>query len=87
VPIPLVGVFALLGRIVGLGLERPWVKALGRERGSIAATTLSFGLAVLLITPIVVWQYATGSFESFKKFSGRKLRFKYNCISNDDTMV
>jgi len=61
VPIPLVGVFALLGRIVGLGLERPWVKALGRERGSIAATTLSFGLAVLLITPIVVWQYATGS--------------------------
>jgi drug/metabolite transporter (DMT)-like permease len=54
------GYLALSGRIVGLGLERPWVKALGQGRGNIAATTLSFGLAVLLILPLMVWQYFSG---------------------------
>lgn len=53
---PLTGMLALAGRVVGLGLERPLVKALGRQRNSYAATTLYFGCGELLLVPLVVWQ-------------------------------
>jgi uncharacterized membrane protein len=54
--IPLTGMLALAGRVVGLGLERPLVKALGLQRNSYAATTLYFGMGELLLVPLVVWQ-------------------------------
>ena len=66
------GLFALAGRVVGLGLERPLVKALGVERDSIAATTLYFGIGELLLLPLIVWQwmldpgYAAGSSQWLK---------------------
>lgn len=53
----LFGYLALLSRIFWLGLERPYVKALGRERDSTAATTLYFGLGLLFLAPLVVWQW------------------------------
>ncbi len=52
-----IGYLALLGRTVGLGLERPLVKALGRGRDSIAATTVYFGIGELLLLPVVAWQW------------------------------
>lgn len=55
----LFGYLALLSRIVWLGLERPYVKLLGRERDSTAATTLYFGLGLLFLAPLVAWQWAT----------------------------
>jgi uncharacterized membrane protein len=61
VDLPTVGILALLGRIVGLGLERPWVKALGRGRDSIAATTFTFGVELVLLVPLAVWAYASGA--------------------------
>ena len=51
------GYLALLGRTVGLGLERPLVKALGRNRDSIAATTVYFGIGELLLLPVIAWQW------------------------------
>ncbi|HES58403.1 MAG TPA: hypothetical protein ENO21_03130 [Firmicutes bacterium] len=54
--IPLTGMLALAGRVVGLGLERPLVKALGLQRNSYAATTLYFGIGELLLVPLVLWQ-------------------------------
>ncbi|MEP0814490.1 MAG: EamA family transporter [bacterium] len=59
VSIPLTGALALLGRTVGLGVERPSIKALGKGRDSIAATTVYFGLGELLLLPLVAWQWAT----------------------------
>ncbi|MCD6118681.1 EamA family transporter [bacterium] len=56
--IPVVGWLALLGRTVGLGLERPFVKALGIGRNSIAATTVYFGIGEILLIPLIVWQFA-----------------------------
>ncbi len=47
---------ALVLRIIGLGLERPLVKALGQGRSSIAATTLYFGIGVSLLLPLVLFQ-------------------------------
>lgn len=55
----LTGYLALLGRIVCLGIERPYVKALGQGRDSTAATTLYFGLGLLFIAPLLAWQLAT----------------------------
>lgn len=58
-PLPaplLIGWLALLGRIVGLGLERPLVKALGQGRNSYAATALYFGLGELMLLPFICWQ-------------------------------
>lgn len=54
--LPLIGWLALAGRVLGLGLERPLVKALGRGRNSYAATTLYFGVGELLLVPFVAWQ-------------------------------
>jgi transporter family protein len=54
--IPLVGLLSLAGRVVGLGLERPLVKALGQGRNSYAATTVYFGIGELLLVPFVAWQ-------------------------------
>ncbi|MBN2080850.1 DMT family transporter [bacterium] len=54
----LTGYLALLGRTVGLGLERPFVKALSRNRDSIAATTVYFGIGELLLVPLILWQWA-----------------------------
>ncbi|MEZ5338231.1 MAG: EamA family transporter [bacterium] len=51
-----IALLALLLRIIGLGLERPLVKALGQGRGSIAATTLYFGIGIGLLLPVVLWQ-------------------------------
>jgi drug/metabolite transporter (DMT)-like permease len=51
------GFLALAGRTLGLGLERPLVKALAQGRDSIAATTLYFGIGELLLVPIVAWQW------------------------------
>jgi len=53
------GLLALAGRVVGLGLERPLVKALGQGRDSVAATTLYFGVGELLLLPLIAWQWAT----------------------------
>jgi transporter family protein len=52
----LVGWLALAGRVVGLGLERPLVKALGQGRNSFAATTVYFGLGELMLLPFIAWQ-------------------------------
>ena len=54
-----VGYLALIGRTVGLGLERPFVKALGRGRDSVAATTVYFGIGELLLLPLLAWQWLT----------------------------
>lgn len=54
-PFPLIGALALLGRIVGLGLERPWVKALAQGRNSFAATTLTFGIELLILLPLALY--------------------------------
>lgn len=51
------GYLALAGRTIGLGLERPFVKALGRGRDSIAATTVYFGIGELLLMPLLAWQW------------------------------
>lgn len=51
------GHLALAGRIFGLGVERPLIKALGQNRNSIAATTLYFGIGELLLVPLVAWQW------------------------------
>ncbi|MDQ3023368.1 MAG: EamA family transporter [bacterium] len=59
--LPLLGLLALLGRIIGLGLERPWVKVLGQGRSSITATTITFGVELLILLPFVIWAYASGS--------------------------
>jgi transporter family protein len=53
-----VAYLALLGRTIGLGLERPLVKALGRGRDSMAATTVYFGIGELLLLPVIAWQWA-----------------------------
>ena len=47
---------ALILRIIGLGFERPLVKALGQGRDSIAATTLYFGIGIGMLLPLVLWQ-------------------------------
>ena len=59
--IPLLGLLALAGRIVGLGLERPWVKALGQGRDSTAATTFTFGVELVILLPLAAWAYASGA--------------------------
>jgi drug/metabolite transporter (DMT)-like permease len=46
------GYLALFVRTVCLGLERPLVKALGQGEGSVAATTLYFGLGCVFILPL-----------------------------------
>lgn len=51
-----ISIIALVLRIIGLGFERPLVKALGQGRDSIAATTLYFGIGVSMLLPIVLWQ-------------------------------
>lgn len=51
------GYLALAGRTLGLGLERPLVKALAQRRDSVAATTLYFGVAELLLIPLWAWQW------------------------------
>jgi len=51
------GLLALAGRVLGLGLERPLIKALGQQRDSIAATTLYFGVGELLLLPLIAWQW------------------------------
>lgn len=45
------GIWALAGRIVLLGFERVVVKQLGRQRGSVEATLLFFGLGALFLVP------------------------------------
>jgi drug/metabolite transporter (DMT)-like permease len=57
-PALLPGYLALAGRVIGLGLERPLVKALGIGRNSITATTLYFGIGELLLLPLIAWQWA-----------------------------
>ncbi|MCB1187445.1 EamA family transporter [bacterium] len=52
-------IIALVLRIIGLGFERPLVKALGQGRSSIAATTLYFGIGILLLLPVIIWQAST----------------------------
>lgn len=47
---------ALFLRIIGLGFERPLVKALGQGRSSITATTLYFGIGIGMLLPLVLWQ-------------------------------
>ena len=59
--LPALGLLALLARILGLGLERPWVKALSRDRDSTAATTLTFGVELLILLPLAAWAYAAGA--------------------------
>ena len=51
------GYLALAGRTIGLGLERPFVKALGRQRNAIAATTVYFGIGELLLLPMLAWEW------------------------------
>jgi drug/metabolite transporter (DMT)-like permease len=51
------GYLALTGRTLGLGLERPLVKALTLRRDSVAATTLYFGLGELMLIPLWAWQW------------------------------
>jgi drug/metabolite transporter (DMT)-like permease len=51
------GYLALVARTVCLGLERPFVKALGERRDSIAATTLFFGLGLLFILPLWLYEW------------------------------
>jgi drug/metabolite transporter (DMT)-like permease len=51
------GYLALIGRIVCLGLERPYVKALSRGSDPTAAATLYFGLGLLFILPLWLWQW------------------------------
>jgi drug/metabolite transporter (DMT)-like permease len=51
------GYLALAGRTLGLGLERPLVKALSQGRDSVAATTLYFGIGELLLIPLWAWQW------------------------------
>jgi uncharacterized membrane protein len=53
----LVGWLALAGRIVGIGFERPLVKALGRERDSFAATTVYFGFGEILLVPLIIREF------------------------------
>jgi uncharacterized membrane protein len=60
VHLPALGLLALLGRIVGLGLERPWVKALAQGRDTVAATTFTFGVELLILIPLTAWVYVTG---------------------------
>ena len=57
--VPLAGWLALFGRIVGIGFERPLVKALGRDRDSFAATTVYFGIGELLLVPLIVRELVT----------------------------
>jgi len=52
-----IGLLALLGRTVGLGLERPLIKMLGRDRNSVAATTVYFGTGEILLLPLIAWQW------------------------------
>ena len=52
-----IGYLALLGRTVGLGLERPLIKMLGLGRDSVAATTVYFGLGEILLVPLIIWQW------------------------------
>jgi drug/metabolite transporter (DMT)-like permease len=51
------GYLALAGRTLGLGLERPFIKALSRQRNAIAATTVYFGTGMLLLLPMLVWEW------------------------------
>lgn len=51
------GYLALAGRTLGLGLERPLVKALAQGRDSVAATTLYFGIGELLLIPLAALQW------------------------------
>jgi drug/metabolite transporter (DMT)-like permease len=53
----MIGYLALLARTVCLGLERPLVKALGQGEDSVAATTVYFGLGLVFILPLWVWQW------------------------------
>lgn len=52
-----IGLLALAGRTLGLGLERPLVKRLSQGRDSIAATTLYFGIGEVLLIPLWAWQW------------------------------
>lgn len=52
------GAVALALRIFGLGIERPYVKALGIARDSIAATTVYFGFGILFLLPVAIYQFA-----------------------------
>jgi len=52
------GYLALAGRTLGLGMERPLIKALSRQRNSIAACTVYFGIGELLLLPLIIWQWA-----------------------------
>ena len=58
-PAATIGFIALGARIIGLGFERPLVKALGQGRDSIVSTTLYFGLGLLMLLPPIVWQWLT----------------------------
>jgi bacterial/archaeal transporter family protein len=51
------GYLALAGRTLGLGLERPFIKALSRQRNAIAATTVYFGIGELLLLPMLAWEW------------------------------
>jgi drug/metabolite transporter (DMT)-like permease len=55
----LFGYLALLSRIIWLGLERPYVQALSRQRDSTVTTTLYFGLGLLFLAPLVALQWAS----------------------------
>ncbi len=55
--VSIIGWLALLGRVIGIGFERPLVKALGKERDSIAATVVYFGFGEILLLPLVIREF------------------------------
>ncbi len=69
------GAVALALRIFGLGIERPYVKALGVARDSIAATTVYFGFGVIFLLPVAIIQFAANPaiFDGAEKWLGAAL--------------
>lgn len=53
-----VGYLFLAGRVIGLGLERPLIKSLGQGRNSVAATTLYFGISLVMLAIVAAFQWA-----------------------------
>jgi drug/metabolite transporter (DMT)-like permease len=49
----LIGALLLLARVLALGFERPAFKALARGRDSVAATSLTYLLALVLLLPVL----------------------------------
>jgi bacterial/archaeal transporter family protein len=55
--IPPIAYALLAGRIIGLGLERPLIKRLGKDHDPVAVTTIFVALGCLLFAALALWQY------------------------------